>query len=194
MLDKAVVDLSHWDEVDSFEDAMDDGVVGIIHKATESNNYFDPTYNQRKRDALAAGLLWGAYHFLRPGNMKDQAQYFVSKVGKDLDLYAADHEDEGVSLDELKTFLREVKRLTGKSPIIYSGHVLKEQLGDRRDSELSQYRLCWRNTHQVRQAGQKRHSRNGGSGNTQSMVNATAFLATATAISTSMNMPVPSNS
>jgi GH25 family lysozyme M1 (1,4-beta-N-acetylmuramidase) len=38
MLDKAVVDLSHWDEVDSFEDAKDDGVVGIIHKATESNN------------------------------------------------------------------------------------------------------------------------------------------------------------
>ena len=91
MLDKAVVDLSHWDEVDSFKDAKVDGVVGIIHKATESNNYFDPTYNQRKKDALAAGLLWGAYHFLRPGNMKDQAQYFVSKAGKNLDLYAADH-------------------------------------------------------------------------------------------------------
>jgi lysozyme len=147
MLDKAVVDLSHWDEVDSFEDAKDDGVVGIIHKATESNNYFDPTCNQRKKDALASGLLWGAYHFLRPGNMKEQAQYFVSEVGKDLDLYAADYEDEGVSLDDLKTFLREVKRLTGKSPIIYSGHVLKEQLGDRRDSELSQYRLwLWQYT------------------------------------------------
>src|SRR5262245_58201134 len=141
MLDKAVVDLSHWDEVDSFEDAKDDGVVGIIHKATESNSYFDPTYTQRKKDALAADLLWGAYHFLRPGNMKDQAQYFVSKAGKHLGLYAADHEDGGVSLDDLKTFLREVKRLTGKSPIIYSGNVLKEQLGDRRDSELSQYRL-----------------------------------------------------
>ena len=73
--------------------------------------------------------------------MKDQAKYFVGEVGKNLDLYAADHEDEGVSLDDLKTFLREVKRLTGKSPIIYSGHVLKEQLGDRRDFELSQYQL-----------------------------------------------------
>ncbi|MGA8802978.1 MAG: hypothetical protein WB614_24735 [Pseudolabrys sp.] len=31
-----MVDLSHWDVVDSFEDAKDDGVVGIIHKATES--------------------------------------------------------------------------------------------------------------------------------------------------------------
>ncbi|MGA7041986.1 MAG: hypothetical protein WBZ08_26790, partial [Pseudolabrys sp.] len=81
-----------------------------------------------------------------------------------------------------------------KSPIIYSGHVLKEQLGDRRDSELSQYRLWLAfNTHQVRQAGQKRHSRNGGSGNTQSMVNARAFLATAKAILISINISAPSN-
>ena len=34
MLEQAVVDLSHWDDVDSFEDAKDDGVVAIIHKAT----------------------------------------------------------------------------------------------------------------------------------------------------------------
>lgn len=141
MLEKAVVDLSHWDEVDSFEEAKADGVAGIIHKATESNKYRDPAYDQCKNDALAAGLLWGAYHFLRPGNMKDQARFFVSEAGKNLDLYAADHEDERVSLDDLKTFLREMKRLTGTSPIIYSGHVLKEQLGDRRDDELSQYRL-----------------------------------------------------
>lgn len=52
MLDKAVVDLSHWDEVDSFEDAKEDGVVGIILKATESNNYFDPTYSQREEVPL----------------------------------------------------------------------------------------------------------------------------------------------
>jgi hypothetical protein len=47
--------------------------------------------------------------------MKDQAQYFVTKAAKDLGLYAGDHEDEGVSLDDLKTFLREVKRLTAKA-------------------------------------------------------------------------------
>ena len=53
--------------------------------------------------------------FLRPGILKDPAQYIVSKAAKDLGLYAADHEDEGVSLDDLKTFLREVKRLTAKA-------------------------------------------------------------------------------
>ena len=34
-----------------------------------------------------------------------------------------------------------MKSLTGKNPIIYSGDLLKEQLGDRPNSELSQYRL-----------------------------------------------------
>ena len=193
MLDKAVVDLSHWDEVDSFEDSEDEGVVGIIHKATGSNNYFDPTYNQRKKDALAAGLLWGAYHFLRPGNMKDQAQYFVSKVGKNLDLYAADHEDEGVSLDDLKTFLREVKRLTGKSPIVYSGHVLKGQLGDSAILNCRSIDSGWRNTLGTPSWPKATFPR-WWLGNTQSMVNATAFPATAKAISISINIPAPSNS
>jgi lysozyme len=141
MLDKAVIDLSHWDEVESFAAAMAAGVVGIIHKATENNNYFDPTYLARKADAEDAGLLWGAYHFLRPGNMQQQADYFVGKVGKDLDLYAADHEDEGVSLDDLKVFLRRVFDLTGQRAVIYSGHVLKEQIGSAKDAELAQYRL-----------------------------------------------------
>src|SRR5512139_1141959 len=118
MLDKAVVDLSHWDEVDSFEDAKDDGVVGIIHKQPNRITISIRLITSAK-DALAAGLLWGAYHFLGPGNMRDQAHYSVSEVGKNLDLYAADHEDEGVSLDDLKTFLREVKRLTGKSPHLF---------------------------------------------------------------------------
>ena len=167
--------------------AKDDGVVGVVHKATRSNNYFDPTYNQRKKDAAASGLLWGAYKFLQRSNMKEQAQHFVSEVGKDLDLYAADYEDEGVSLDELKTFLREVKRLTGKSRIMYSSHILKEELERQAQFELSQYEPGWRNTHQVRQAGQKQHFRNGGSGNTQSMVNAMAFPAIQKAISMLFN-------
>src|SRR5262245_2377 len=102
MLNKAVIDISHWNPVDSFVEAKADGVIGVIHKVTESTNYVDPTYNGNKEAAKAAGLLWGAYHFLRPGDMKAQAQYFISKIGEPIDLYAADHEDAGVSLNDLK--------------------------------------------------------------------------------------------
>jgi lysozyme len=59
-------------------------------------------------------------------------------------IYAADHEDAGVSLDDLKAFCAEVDRLTGKPPIIYSGYLIKDQIGTGRDAELARYPL-WLN-------------------------------------------------
>lgn len=141
MLNKAVIDLSHWDTVTDLGAAKRDGVVGVIHKATESIDYHDPTYDNHHSAALAAGLLWGAYHFLRPGNMLVQARYFVEYTGIHTDMiYAADHEDSAVSINDLKIFLKEVERLTSKIPILYSGHVIKEQIHDP-DPDLSHYPL-----------------------------------------------------
>ena len=140
--DYPVVDISHWQENPDFEAMAREGVIGVIHKATESTGYVDDDYAPRRPKAEAAGLLWGAYHFLRPGNMEAQARHFVETAG-DIDLLAADHEDPGVSLDDLKTFLREVENLTGKKAVIYSGHVIKEQVPDDHfNSELAQH-LLW---------------------------------------------------
>src|SRR5262245_17169446 len=97
-----VVDLSHHNPVTSWHALKSAGVVGVLYKATESDDYTDPTYATAKRKARAAGLLFGAYHFLRPGNMQEQAEHFIDVAGTDLDIYAADHEDEGVSLSKLK--------------------------------------------------------------------------------------------
>ena len=135
-----VVDISHWQDNVNFEAMAQAGVVGVIHKATEGSSYIDANYSGRKKSATEAGLLWGAYHFLRPGDMVQQAKHFVNTAGS-IDIYAADHEDPEVSLNDLKTFLREVKRLTGTTPIIYSGHVIKEQVGSHPDPELGQYAL-----------------------------------------------------
>src|SRR5262245_60705264 len=99
-----VIDLSHWNEVDDWDEVLADGIIAVIHKATEGSSYVDDTYHERKDAARQAGLLWGAYHFLRPGNMEQQAEHFCSTCG-DIDLYAADHEDPGVSLSDLKEFL-----------------------------------------------------------------------------------------
>jgi lysozyme len=43
-------------------------------------------------------------------------------------MLAADHEDPDVSGQKLKEFLDAVEDRVGRSPVIYSGHVLKEQL------------------------------------------------------------------
>jgi lysozyme len=140
-LNDLVIDLSHWNTVTDPAKIKASGIIGVIYKATEGVTYRDDSYKTAKQAADDHGFLFGAYHFLRPGNMQEQAEWFVSVAG-DIDIYAADHEDDGVSLEDLKNFLWNVKKLTGRLPIIYSGHVLKNQMNANiRDEELAQYRL-----------------------------------------------------
>lgn len=141
-----VIDLSHHNTIpQSLQAAKDSGIIGVIHKATEGASYVDNTLDNRWYLASQAGLLWGTYHFMRPGDMKQQAAFYVETTnanGDENTLLAADHEDAGVSLADLKTWLAEVERLTGRRPVIYSGHVLKDQLKGKPDSVLSGY-LLW---------------------------------------------------
>jgi lysozyme len=141
-----VVDLSHhnYDERDLYWDAAKrDGLWGVIYKATEADDYVDDTYDSARQEVKAAGgLLWGAYHFFRPGNVPGQVEHFLRHAmpGPDT-LLVLDHEDPACSLDDVKLFLRLVEERTGQRPALYSGHVLKEQIGDRIDSYLADTRL-----------------------------------------------------
>jgi len=141
----AVIDVSHHQIIESFQGAKDQGIVGVIHKLTEGTSYVDSKVDARFYLANEAGMKWGMYHFLRPGDMRKQAKFFTDKAkakgmaGPET-LFAADHEDSGVSREDLIVFLQEVQALTGRSPVIYSGHVLKEQ-GGNKDGRLSSYRL-----------------------------------------------------
>src|SRR5262245_58339499 len=140
-MDDMVIDLSHWNTVADWSKIKPSGIIGVIHKATEGSSYVDDKYYGRQKGALEQGLLWGAYHFLRPGDMHQQVEHFCDTVG-DIDLYAADHEDSSVSLNDLKEFLEAVYDMTGKRPVIYSGHVIKEQVGSKTDDFLGQH-LLW---------------------------------------------------
>jgi lysozyme len=143
MAKPSVIDISHWNTIDQagMDGLKAQGVLGVIHKATENADYFDPTYNDRKAMAIKADLLWGAYHFLRPGDMVAQANWFIDKTGNENILLAADHEDAGVTLNDLKLFLITVENLTGQKAVIYSGNVIKEQVGDNMDPMLENHRL-----------------------------------------------------
>lgn len=137
-----VVDIYHGETPIDFEELKANGIVGVIHKASEGTTHTDTAYANRKEICKDLGLLFGAYHFMRPGDMREEAKHFIRCAGKDVDIHVADHEDERVSIDDLKVFLREVTKLTGKEQlVIYSGHVMKEQLGDRYDAELAKHRL-----------------------------------------------------
>src|SRR5436305_9302917 len=106
-----VVDLYHSDNVTSFADAAAAGCWGIIHKATTGGTGQDSMYAQRRPQALAAGLLWGAYHWGTAHEpVSDQVDNFLSVAQPDANtLVALDYEDdtEGnqMTLDQARQFL-----------------------------------------------------------------------------------------
>lgn len=137
-----VIDIYRGENVHSFQDAYKWGIRGVIHKATEGTGYKDATYAGRKNAARTAGLLWGAYHFFRPGNVSAQVDWFIKSAGVDDNmLLALDHEDGRCSSDMAKDFLSQLEAKTGIKPVLYSGNTIKEQLGNRVDPVLGRYRL-----------------------------------------------------
>lgn len=137
-----VVDLSHWNSPTDFKAAYASGIRGIIHKATEGTWYKDDKYNLARQKAADAGILWGAYHFFRPGNVEGQVEYFLNFAQPDEHtLLALDHEDHKCSVADVEKFLRLVEEKTKRSCVLYSGHVIKEQLGSNKNEFLGKHRL-----------------------------------------------------
>jgi GH25 family lysozyme M1 (1,4-beta-N-acetylmuramidase) len=141
----AVVDISHYNGDVNFELAQGDGIIGVIHKATEGPTDVDPMYETNRAKAVAAGLLWGAYHFAVGGDGIAQAQHFLDVVGTfDNTLLALDLEPNptgtSMSLDDARAFVTHVNAVTGRFPGLYSGSYIKQLLGSGKDPVLAQ---CW---------------------------------------------------
>src|SRR5215472_12961567 len=82
MQTNAVIDLSHFNVAPDFEKARNDGILGVIHKATQGPMFMDETYIARRDAARAAGILWGAYHFgTGVSHGAEQADFFLDVVG-----------------------------------------------------------------------------------------------------------------
>lgn len=146
-----VIDLSHHNIVSDFDHLKEQGIIGIVHKATEGTDFTDPKLKARHYLTREAGLLWGLYHFLRPFDPTAQATYFLAQTTQLRDnqtLIAVDYEDPTIPLAALKTFMAAIRRMTGRQPIIYAGNVLKEKLAGRPDPELSDL-LLWLADHGV---------------------------------------------
>ena len=134
MLDN-VIDISHRNTAASFQEVKNNGIVGVIHKATEGITVVDSEYHGRKHRALANGLFGGAYHFGVKGNVEQQVEHFLAAVNPTAtDLLVLDFEPNGISgkmtLAEAETFVSAVKAKTGRFPGLYSGEsFLREKVG-----------------------------------------------------------------
>lgn len=140
-----VIDLSHFNNVTDFNAVKAEGIVGVIHKATEGLSYTDPTYLSRRSEALAAGLWWGAYHFATGDDATAQAEHFLSVVNPgSSDLLVLDFEQNtsgpSMSLAGAEQFVTQVQAATGRWPGLYSGSYIHQLLGDGQNSTLAN---CW---------------------------------------------------
>ena len=145
IINPKVTDLSHYDDVDTnneFMPAYRFGIRGVINKVSEGRWMQDHSFQWRRNPAKQAGMLYGGYHFLRPGNMKAQAEWFLSLCGNTDDLLlAGDHEDRNVDIDAAQQWFQYVHDRVGRWPALYSGFLIKEQVGDADRAFWSKIRL-----------------------------------------------------
>ena len=135
-----IIDMYHGNSID-LDETLAGGVVAIIRKATEGATFRDSKYHERRVAAKALGFLWGAYHFSSGGSVTDQVENFLTyALPEDDELIALDWEagnGPDMTLDQARQFVQVIKDETGRFPVIYGGHLLRESVGHDPDPILS---------------------------------------------------------
>jgi lysozyme len=132
----SVIDLSHYNTVQSFQMVKDSGILGVIHKATEGTGFVDALYNEHRKEAISAGLLWGAYHVGIQKDVRGQVNHFLDVVRPGpTDLMVLDFEPnsrEGtMTLAEAEFFVEYTNERIARFPGLYSGQAfILDQLGN----------------------------------------------------------------
>jgi lysozyme len=139
-----VIDIYHGDVVNDLAQTAAFGIKGCIHKSSQGVSLVDRSYATRRRLALAAGLKWGAYHFMSLENPETQADHFLSVAEPDDEtLIALDWENVSGSsptADQARAFLERVAEAVNRRPVIYSGNVAKERIAGK-DELFGAHRL-----------------------------------------------------
>jgi len=95
----------------------------LFAKATEGVGYIDPSYSGWRRGALVSDMLFGSFHFARPGDPVAQADYYLS-VAKPVagELVCLDLEDTAIpdAGNFGAEFCSRVQAKTGVWPLLYT--------------------------------------------------------------------------
>src|ERR1700712_4607677 len=95
----SVVNLSHYDTMrPDFEQMKREGIAAVIHEASYPRFVRDAKYADRQNSAVAAGMLWGAYHFADASNPVAQADHLLDVVASSWRRASPDNRPEEVLL------------------------------------------------------------------------------------------------
>jgi lysozyme len=139
------IDISHHQGYPDFEEVAASGVLGIIHKATEGSTFVDSARAENCSNARKAGLAIATYFWLKPGDGRSQAEFYLSVIDPvDGERCVIDYEESGCSLTTLKDAVQALLDYGRDLQItVYSGHLLKEVLGDDHDEFLAEHTDLW---------------------------------------------------
>ncbi|MET8948704.1 glycoside hydrolase family 25 protein [Streptomyces sp. NPDC004542] len=115
----------HGIDVSAFQSSSygTDGLSFVFIKATEGRSYVNPRLSAQTKTARDAGLVVGFYHFLWPGNLTAQAEYFLQHAPEKAgDILAVDWETTGegthASNAEKDRFIRKLKELRPHNRVV----------------------------------------------------------------------------
>lgn len=146
-----IADLSHFNSPVDFAAAARGGLLGVVHKATQGLLEVDPTYAERRPQAEAAGLLWGAYHYGTNADGAAQARHLLATVKDTVQSYkqllivldfeaVPPAEGTNMSTAQAEAFAVTILAFTGRYPGLYSTRDYLAQTGADRSSVLAH---CW---------------------------------------------------
>jgi hypothetical protein len=97
------------------------GIDFVIIKITEGTNYINPNWTGQRATARAHNLVTGFYHFVRPGSMIAQADFFLKQFTlQPGDVLAFDWEDTGVSGAQKDAWIKYVQsKAPGHRVLLY---------------------------------------------------------------------------
>lgn len=126
------VDASHHQGPIDWEAVAGDGIAFAYLKATEGTGFVDPRFAEHRREARAAGLRVGGYHYFQlctPGG--EQARHFADVLGElrprelppalDLELAGScgTPPPRAQLLAEVRAFLEVLEARTGRRTVLY---------------------------------------------------------------------------
>jgi lysozyme len=144
-----VIDIYRGNDIQDYDKLVAQGILGIIHKATEGASLQDSMYAYRRK-MQNNRFLWGAYHFnSESSSIAAQVANYLSVAEPDAKtLLALDWEGgsaQAYSPSEAREFLELLMSKTGRQPKdiwIYGGNVLREKIDSPEDAAFfGQFKL-----------------------------------------------------